>query len=311
MLQTVTTSIVGALLATTAGAPPSPHHRADCLSIPHHPITPTPQTLYPDSAVARLYGAMGIDVHDAATARNALPPVLDYRLAEGVITPVKDQGACGSCWAFSSAESIEGQLGLNGHSTNVSAQNFVDCVKLDYGCGGGWMDDALAYAEAHGVETEGDYPYNATTQSCMADPSKATIHPTAYVNVAKTNHGLKAALLTFGPVSIALDATGAFMDYAPNATHQVFTDDTCDPTMPDHALLLVGYNDHAGYWIVKNSWNTGWGLDGYIYVNSTVPNMCGISSFATVPYIAPANVGEERARVCAHLAAVGGGAICG
>ena len=79
MLHTVTTSIVGALLATTAGAPPAPHQRADCLSLPDHPITPTPQTLYPDSAVARLYGAMGIDVHGAATAHDALPPVLDYR----------------------------------------------------------------------------------------------------------------------------------------------------------------------------------------------------------------------------------------
>lgn len=286
-------------------------NRANCLTVPKHPLVPTPVSEYPDSSISRMYETIGINIHDEHTATNALPAVIDYRLADGVVTPVKDQGGCGSCWAFSSAESIEGQLGLNGHTTNVSAQNFVDCVKLDYGCGGGWMDDALAYAEFHGVESEANYPYNGTTQSCQADASKATIRPTAYVNVAKNDHALKAALLTFGPVSIALDATSAFMDYAPtNATNEVFTDDTCDPTMPDHALLLVGYNDNIGYWIVKNSWNTGWGLDGYIYINNTVPNQCGISSYATVPYIAPKSMEEERQRVCAHLTAVGAGSIC-
>jgi len=286
-------------------------NRANCLTVPTQPLVPTPVSEYPDSSISRMYETVGIDIHDERSATNALPAVIDYRLADGVVTPVKDQGGCGSCWAFSSAESIEGQLGLNGHTTNVSAQNFVDCVKLDYGCAGSWMDDALAYAEFHGVESEANYPYNGITQPCQANVSEATIRPTAYVNVAKNDHALKAALLTFGPVSIALDATDAFMSYAPtNVTNEVFTDDTCDPTMPDHALLLVGYNDNIGYWIVKNSWNTGWGLDGYIYINNTVPNQCGIASYATVPYIAPKSMEEERQRVCAHLTAVGAGSIC-
>ena len=86
-----------------------------------------------------------------------------------------------------------------------------------------------------------------------------------------------------------------------NSSDYIFNDGTCDATMPDHALLLVGYNDIAGYWIVKNSWNTDWGRDGYIYINSTLPNICGISGFATVPYIAPANRGEEEHRLQAHI----------
>ena len=229
-----------------------------------------------------------------------LPSVIDYRVADKVVSPVKDQGQCGSCWAFSSAESIEGQLGLNGHRINVSTQNFVDCVSLDYGCGGGWMDDALAYAEKTGVETDHDYPYTATSsQDCQANASQATIRPTVYVDIPPNDDALRRALLVLGPVSIALDATYNFQMY--NASDYIFNDDTCDPTTPDHALLLVGYNDIQKYWIVKNSWNTDWGRDGYIYINNTKPNMCGISSYAVAPYIEPKTVNEEQHRLFAHM----------
>ena len=166
------------------------------------------------------------------------------------------------CWAFSAAEALEGQLGLNG-APGVSARQLVDCVKLDFGCNGGWMDDALAYAEKHGVQNDTTYPYNATTQPCAADPSDATVRPTFYVEVPKSDVALREALVLFGPVSIALDATMAFQSYAGG----VLTDDTCDPTTPDHALLLVGYNSVDGYWVIKNSWGPAWGRDGYVYMN--------------------------------------------
>ena len=231
-----------------------------------------------------------------------LPSIIDYRLADKVVSPVKDQGQCGSCWAFSSAESLEGQLGLNGHRTNVSTQNFVDCVAVDYGCGGGWMDDALAYAEKTGVETDADYPYTAVAQNCQANASQATIRPTAYVDIPASDDALRRALLVMGPVSIALDATDNFQMY--NSSDYIFNDDTCDPTTPDHALLLVGYNDVEKYWIVKNSWNTDWGLNGYIYINNTLPNMCGISSYAVTPYIEPHTTVEERHRVLSHMQSI-------
>jgi len=231
-----------------------------------------------------------------------LPSVVDYRLSDGVVSPVKDQGQCGSCWAFSSAESLEGQLGLNGHLINVSTQNFVDCVSIDYGCGGGWMDDALAYAEKTGVESDVEYPYIATSQDCQANASEATIHPLAYVNIPQSDDALRLALLTFGPLSIALDATENFQSY--NSSDYIFNDDTCDATMPDHALLLTGYNTDENYWIVKNSWNTDWGRDGYIYMNSTLPNMCGIASYAVAPYIAPQSEDEEKNRLVAHMQSI-------
>jgi C1A family cysteine protease len=207
---------------------------------------------------------------------------------------------CGSCWAFSAAEALEGQLGLNGAPENVSAQQLVDCVKLDFGCNGGWMDDALAYAEKHGVQNDTTYPYNATTQPCAADPSDATVRPTFYVEVPKSDVALREALVLFGPVSIALDATMAFQSYAGG----VLTDDTCDPTTPDHALLLVGYNSVDGYWVIKNSWGPAWGRDGYVYMNSTIVDACGISSFAVVPYTRAPTAARRRERLRLHAEAV-------
>ena len=295
MLKTAIATLLSSLVLS--GAPKKQVH---CLRIPTDHLKPSfsaQHEIYSDIPIYTDY----LSRSNSTTVQ--LPSVVDYRLSDNVVSPVKDQGACGSCWAFSSAESLEGQLGLNGHAENVSVQNFVDCVQLDAGCGGGWMDDALAYAEAHGVERESQYPYNATTQQCKADTSIATIRPSFYINVAKTDHALRTALVVFGPVSIALDATNNFMDYSKNGS-KVFNDDTCDPLSPDHALLLVGYNNNDHYWIVKNSWNTDWGYDGYIYMNNTAPNLCGISSYATVPYIAPRSAVEEKTRVSQHLKAV-------
>ena len=228
-----------------------------------------------------------------------LPRVVDYRAAPAVVSPVKDQGQCGSCWAFSSAESLEGQLGLNGAPQNVSAQNLVDCVSLDYGCDGGWMDDALAYAEKAGVENDTMYPYVASTGNCAYNRSDATVRPQFYVEVPKGDHALREALIVFGPISIALDATG-FQSY----TGGILNDTSCDPQTPDHALLLTGYNALENYWIVKNSWGADWGEAGYVYINSTVPNVCGISEYAAVPYIAPVTPAEVRSRFSRHLASI-------
>lgn len=239
----------------------------------------------------------------AATTANIyslpIPPIVDYRNARNVVSPVKDQGDCGSCWAFSAAESIESQMRLNGHLVNVSTQQFVDCVTLDAGCGGGWMDDALAYAEKYGVENDTAYPYQGVSQSCQSDPTQTTVRPTDYIEIPPSDEALRRALVTVGPVSIALDATFNFQSYDPTSA-PIFNDPTCDPTMPDHALLLVGYNDVEKYWIVKNSWNTGWGMNGYIYINSTLPNVCGISGYAVVPYVEPVTAKEAVKRVLGH-----------
>ena len=259
---------------------------------------------YLDSSSLSRWDATMVDVRGssafAGNVNATWPQAIDYRRAPGVLTSVKDQGACGSCWAFSSAETLEGQLGLNGQSQNVSAQNFVDCVKLDFGCGGGWMDDALAYAEKHGVESLADYPYTGISQRCNQSGRLATIRPRTYLEVPRGDAHLREALVTVGPVSIALDATFAFQAYAGG----VFDDSTCDPTTPNHALLLVGYDAVNRYWIVKNSWGDAWGEHGYIRINSSVPNVCGISSFATVAHIPPLTSVQARARMRNRLLSV-------
>ena len=281
-----------ALLYSSVYAKPPPAEYRDCLKVPSPYVHDVRHDYCPQTVLNEFLEAIGA---------TQLPTIYDYRLSKDVVSPVKDQGMCGSCWAFSSAESLEGQLGLNGHRINVSTQNFVDCVAQDYGCNGGWMNDALAYAEAKGVTNDTAYPYVQNQQTCNISATP-TIKPTAYVQVPKDDEALKRALVTMGPVSIALDATSNFQEY--NASDYIFNDATCDPTAPDHALLLVGYNDVERYWIVKNSWNTDWGRDGYIYINSTVPNVCGIAGFATVPYIEPQTSEEAMHRLRSHIDAI-------
>ena len=152
------------------------------------------------------------------------------------------------------------------------------------------MDDAFAYAEKNGVESELSYPYTGTQQDCVAIVSKEIIRPNGYFEVSKTDSLLRRALVEVGPVSIAIDATEAFEAYGPQ--DYILTDNTCAKSSPDHALLLVGYNDLENYWIIKNSWGPEWGRQGYVYLNSTQANICGISEYATVPFVKPTSAEE-------------------
>ena len=259
--------------------------RSPCLKVPSEPILSSGRK-YPSVVVTG----------------DSYPEIVDFRLSGSAVSPVKEQGACGSCWAFSAAESLESQYRLNGDILNVSAQNFVDCATLDDGCGGGWMDDALAYAEKHGVETDTDYPYAGSTQNCLAVPAKERIKPNFYYELPKSDDALRHALVTIGPVSIAIDATFNFEAYGPD--DYILTDETCDPSVPNHALLLVGYNDAEHYWIIKNSWNTSWGREGYVYLNNTKKDVCGITGHATVPFVTPSTLNAFAHRVRSINAAV-------
>lgn len=233
-----------------------------------------------------------IDMGDMWFPPSMLPASLDFRLTGEVVTAVRDQAACGSCWAFSAMESVEGQMGMNGHLTRLSAQNLVDCVTEDYGCDGGWPDDALAYVEKTGIETESTYPYAGVDQTCNSTSLSNHTNIDFYVEVTGGSDAqLQAALFLFGPVSIAIYVDSGFESY----TAGVYDNDACPTDSPNHAVLLVGYQ--PGYWIVKNSWGGAWGQEGYVYMNRSRTNICGIASHAVVPVIAPRTLYASTGRV--------------
>jgi len=213
----------------------------------------------------------------------SVPDTVDWR-TKGYVTPVKDQAQCGSCWAFSSTGSIEGQnFKKTGKLISFSEQQLVDCstAQGNAGCGGGWMDQAFQYViKAGGIETEEAYPYTAADGNCKFNKNAVKATLTGYTDIQKTEDALKEAVATNGPISVAVDATG-FFQYKSG----IFYDATCQQNSPDHAILVVGYGSDNGkdFWIVKNSWGLSWGEQGYIRMSRNRQNMCGIANYATFP----------------------------
>ena len=189
----------------------------------------------------------------------------------GAVTPVKDQGQCGSCWAFSTTGSLEGaHFVASGELLSFSEQQLVDCAYLKYGnlgCNGGLQDNAYKYYEAgFNAELESVYPeYTASKGSCRYDASSATaVTVSKYVDVTPSSVSQMKAALTTQPLAVAIEADKyCFQTYKSG----VFNNAKCGTTL-DHAVLAVGYGTEDGqdYWLVKNSWNTTWGDQGYIKI---------------------------------------------
>jgi cathepsin L len=206
---------------------------------------------------------------------------LDW-VAKGAVTGIKDQGQCGSCWAFSTTGSVEGIVQLrHGHLTSLSEQELVDCGGSygNAGCNGGLMDNAFKYVEAKGLCTESAYPYTGKDGTCkstsctMSTDSKIT----SYKDVTHTENALGAAV-DGQPISIAIEADqSGFQLYKSGVFCGV-----CGQNL-DHGVLLVGYGtDTSDYWKVKNSWGTSWGEQGYIRMCRN-KNECGLSDEPSYP----------------------------
>jgi len=204
---------------------------------------------------------------------------------KGAVTAVKNQGQCGSCWAFSSTGSIEGADQIaGGDLTSLSEQQLMDCSKAEgnMGCNGGLMDNAFKYVEKHPLETESAYPYKMRTGSRCEAHGTGVGHISGFSDVRQDNaEALKAALMN-GPVSIAIEADkSVFQRY----TGGVITSRACGKKL-DHGVLAVGFDTEANgeeYFLVKNSWGASWGVDGYVKISAASSNVCGILSAPCQP----------------------------
>jgi len=207
------------------------------------------------------------------------PATVDWRTQQAV-TPVKDQGQCGSCWAFSATGSMEGAWAIGKKALlSLAEQQLVDCSGSfgNQGCNGGLMDYAFEYVIKNGITTEDKYPYKAVDQRCKSPLPPAAIHITSYVDVQSNSDPALETAVAKGPVSVAIEADQpAFQFYKSG----VFADPSCG-TMLDHGVTAVGYNvdsKKVKYWIVKNSWGGDWGDQGYIMMaRKTGAGQCGIN----------------------------------
>jgi len=202
----------------------------------------------------------------------------------GAVTPVKNQGQCGSCWAFSTTGSVEGAEFLFGTKslTSLSEQNLVDCSKQNDACKGGLMDYAFEYIESHPLMPEADYPYtghHSAFSKCKYEKSQGVGHVKSYKDVQPKSKEQLMAAVQQQPVSIAVEADkSVFQSYR----HGVITSRTCG-TKLDHGVLAVGYGTEDGedYFLVKNSWGPSWGDKGYLKIGAN--NVCGILEQPSYP----------------------------
>ena len=210
-----------------------------------------------------------------------IPNSLDWR-SMGAVTNIKNQKQCGSCWAFSAVGTIEGQHAIKiGNLVSLSEQNLVDCDNPSFGCEGGWPDKAIEYViNNSGIDTELSYPYVAEQQECSYSNNTigATVSNVVRLPQADLN-ALYDALGTIGPISVAIDAEDDFQLYSSG----IYNSSSCSTDSLDHAVLAIGYGisfNKKKYIIVKNSWGSDWGMNGYIYMSADIPNMCGIAENA-------------------------------
>ena len=222
-----------------------------------------------------------------------LPDTVDWR-TKNVVTPVKNQGTCGSCWAFSATGSLEGQHAIKtGKLVSLSEQQLIDCSTgppfNNHGCQGGLPDLAFEYlATVKGDDTEESYPYKAENGAkCLYNESNVGANTSGHVDIpSKNENALMEAVANVGPISTGMDASHISLQLYHSGVYDPWF--LCSQTRLDHGVLIVGYGSQGWlfgthkYWLVKNSWGSGWGEQGYFKILRG-DNKCGIATMASYP----------------------------
>jgi len=215
----------------------------------------------------------------------SVPTSVDWR-QKGAVTSIKNQGQCGGCWSFAAAAGLESLWFIQGNQlTSFSEQQLIDCATSCSGCNGcDNLYNALVYTSQQGIESLADYPFTGTNGRCKYDASDVVFKNTGYTNVSPNNANALMAAIAQQPTLVGIEADqNVFQLYSGG----VITKD-CGASL-DHAVTAVGYGtyDNQSAWIVKNSWGTQWGVQGYVYISTASANdgagVCGILSCPTYP----------------------------
>ena len=213
-------------------------------------------------------------------------PELDWR-EENVVTEVKDQGTCGSCWSFSTTGAVEGVIAIQtGKLKSLSQQELISCAN-EQGCNGGSMTNAFDYVIDKGICSEQDVPYNSASNTFCYNLCEERTYISSCKTIPSGNQKLMMKYIQFQPLSIAIQSNNPVFKFYKSG---VITTADCGDDV-NHGALIVGYGteNDIDYWLVKNSWGTDWGENGYVKIKRSHSTndigICGIASSVSFPLL--------------------------